>query len=310
MFKEIVVGIDPHHGGDALELASRLADSDARITLAHVLTGDPYVGQWVAVYIAGEGSIALDPKERDRAVALLERVRREAPAAPAGCEIVTLPVPASTVGRGLHQLAEDVDADLIVVGSSQRSTIGRVVLGDDARAALNGAPAAVAIAPAGYATLAGAWRSIGVGYDGSPESEGALAAARQLARAGGAAISALTAVQLPLSRFGPGALPVSDAITSLVDEAREKLQALGGLEAHAAYGPAADELAMFSESVDLLVVGSRGYGPVGRLMHGSTSWALTRTARCALLVLPRGRRPGPAARAAAAGAVPAIGGHD
>jgi hypothetical protein len=36
-----------------------------------------------------------------------------------------------------------------------------------------------------------------------------------------------------------------------------------------------------------LVVGSRGYGPVGRLIHGSTSQQLARTARCPLLVLAR-----------------------
>jgi nucleotide-binding universal stress UspA family protein len=36
-----------------------------------------------------------------------------------------------------------------------------------------------------------------------------------------------------------------------------------------------------------LLVGSRGYGPVKRLMLGSTSDYLQRHARCSLLVLPR-----------------------
>jgi hypothetical protein len=44
---------------------------------------------------------------------------------------------------------------------------------------------------------------------------------------------------------------------------------------------------MFSASVDLLVVGSRGYGPLGRLVHGSTSNELARVSCCPLLVLPR-----------------------
>jgi hypothetical protein len=35
------------------------------------------------------------------------------------------------------------------------------------------------------------------------------------------------------------------------------------------------------------VVGSRGYGPVGRLVHGSTSQRLARAAHCPLLVLTR-----------------------
>jgi len=39
--------------------------------------------------------------------------------------------------------------------------------------------------------------------------------------------------------------------------------------------------------VQLLVVGSRGYGPMKRLILGSTSDYLQRHARCSLLVLPR-----------------------
>jgi len=54
-----------------------------------------------------------------------------------------------------------------------------------------------------------------------------------------------------------------------------------------AYGVPAEELALYSASLDLSVVGSRGYGPIGRLVHGSTSQKLARTARCPLLVLPR-----------------------
>lgn len=59
--------------------------------------------------------------------------------------------------------------------------LGRVLIGDDTRAALGGAPCAVAIAPAGYGQHAVAMREIGVGYDGSPESEHALGVARKLA---------------------------------------------------------------------------------------------------------------------------------
>jgi hypothetical protein len=41
-----------------------------------------------------------------------------------------------------------------------------------------------------------------------------------------------------------------------------------------------------SENVDLLVVGSRGYGSLGRLMNGSTSNYLAGHVHCPLLVLP------------------------
>ena len=46
------------------------------------------------------------------------------------------------------------------------------------------------------------------------------------------------------------------------------------------YGLAGEELASFGEEVDLLIVGSRNYGPVKRLMLGSTSNHLQRHARC------------------------------
>jgi nucleotide-binding universal stress UspA family protein len=79
---------------------------------------------------------------------------------------------------------------------------------------------------------------------------------------------------------------VSDAIETLVSRARDRIAALG-VEPHAAYGETADELAVYSASLDLLIVGSRGYGPAGRLIHGSTSQRLARLAPCPLLVLSR-----------------------
>ena len=62
---------------------------------------------------------------------------------------------------------------------------------------------------------------------------------------------------------------------------------LEGVETTAVYGLPGEELAAFGARVDLLVVGSRNYGPLRRLVIGSTSHALARHARSALLVLPR-----------------------
>jgi nucleotide-binding universal stress UspA family protein len=134
-------------------------------------------------------------------------------------------------------------------------------------------------------------REIGVGYDGSPESEHALVVARELAAECGAKLSAFEAVSLPTYLFLGGPAPIDGPPESLVEEARERIAALGGVEPHAAYGVPVEELAMYSASVDLLVVGSRGYGPIGRLIHGSTSQQLARAARCPLLALTRSAHP-------------------
>ena len=186
-----------------------------------------------------------------------------------------------------------IEADLLVVGSSRRGLFGRVLLADDTHAALNGAPCAIAVAPAGYAEQPGAIREVGVAYDGSPESEHALKVARTLGAEHGAKLSALEAVSLPGYALIGGGAPVGDAINAMVDDARARIAALEGIEPHAVYGSPAEELAWYSASLDLLVVGSRGYGPLGRLIHGSTSQELARTARCPLLVLTRSARTRP-----------------
>jgi nucleotide-binding universal stress UspA family protein len=216
---------------------------------------------------------------------LLEAVREET-----GVEAHLCWRRSSSVGRGLHELCELIGADLVTVGSSRRGLLGRVLIGDDTSAALNGAPCSIAIAPTNYAQQPGAMREIGVGYDGSPENEHALSVARMLFGASGAKLSALEVVSLPSDAFlGPGA--VDNTPQRLLEDARERIAALGGVEPHAAYGQPAEELGLYSASLDLLIVGSRGYGPIGRLIHGSTSQQLAHSARCPLLVLARMARP-------------------
>ena len=278
MFSQVLVGVDEHEGGrDAIALARNLLGSGGALTLAHVYAGDAYAYRGAsAAYAAGE---------QERARELLEAVREEAGVA---AQLRWRRSP--SVGRGLHELCELVRADLLVVGSSRRGFLGRVFMGDDAQDALDGAPCAIAIAPAGYANEPVAMREIGVGYDGSPESEHAVAIARQLAAGCGAKLSAFEAVSIPAHAFVGGPAPVGDVPQSLVDDARERIAALGDFEPHAAYGRAAEELALYGASLDLLVIGSRGYGPLGRLVHGSTSRELVREARCPLLILTRTAR--------------------
>src|SRR5205823_3843807 len=76
----------------------------------------------------------------------------------------------SSVHRGLHQLARERRADLLVVGSCSRGKLGRLLFGNDTISALKGAPCAVAIAPRGYASSTRRLGVVGIGSDGSPES--------------------------------------------------------------------------------------------------------------------------------------------
>jgi nucleotide-binding universal stress UspA family protein len=278
MFKQIVVGVDGREGGrDAVALAQLLVAAGGELTLAHVVPDDPDAHRGA--------SAAGGAPDAGRAEALLETVREET-----GVAAHLRWHGSSSVGRGLHELCDLTGADLVAVGSSRRGLLGRVLIGDDTSAALNGASCSIAVAPTNYSRQPRAIHEIGVGYDGSPESAHALSVARMLAGSSGAKLSALEAVSLPSGAFlGPGG--VDNTPRRLVEDARARIAALGDVEPHAAYGQPAEELALYSASLDLLIVGSRGYGPLGRLIHGSTSQHHARSARCPLLVLTRTAHP-------------------
>ena len=283
MFDNVLVGVDGQEGGrDAIALGRALVTESGKLTLAYIYRGDAH--SWRG------SSPPFEAGEEEHAREVLRGA-----AGDAGVEAQMRSHGATSVGHGLHDLAETIGADLIVVGSSRRGLLGRVLLADDARAALNGAPCAVAIAPAGYAREAAVILTIGVGYDGSPESVHALKVARSLAAARQAKLAALETVTAPAYVLAAGGTGPEAALTALLEEANSELGALEDVEPHASYGRPADELGIFSGSVDLLVVGSRGFGPFGRLVHGSTSQQLARTARCPLLILTRAARAADAA---------------
>ncbi len=162
-------------------------------------------------------------------------------------------------------------------------------MGDQTRAAFNGAPCAIAIPPRGYFPRSDGLAVIGVGYDGSADGEHALAAARDLAAHTGARIEARWVVsdedvrlRAPLPADWPGVGP------RLVHEVQQRMDKVEGVHGVAVLGWPREELVKLSLPYDLLIVGSRGYGPFGSLFHGSVSSYLERHSGCPLLVVPRG----------------------
>jgi nucleotide-binding universal stress UspA family protein len=272
MFRHVIVGVDGGPtGADAVALAKVLVAQDGELALAHVYALTPYRG----------ASGAYGPAEHAASMALLEQAREAA-----GVDAELVDITASSVGRGLHYLSETREADLLVVGSSAQGLVGRVLVGDITRGALIGAPCAVAVAPIGHADATGALATIGVGYDGTPESEAALALARELAAIRGASVSVLTVVE---PSAVAGLLRTADEADyeEEIADARAALAKLEGVEGQVVMGWAGEELASFGEHVDLLIVGSRAYGPIRRLMFGGVATHLASNAPCPLVVLPR-----------------------
>ncbi len=278
MFSNVLVGVDGASGGrDAIAFAARVAAPDRRFALVHVRAGSRH-----ALRAAGGRGAGLD-EEGSQELLAQERSTAELDAA---TELISYE--AGSPGAGLHRLAEDRGADAIVVGSSARGIVGRATLGDDTRGALNGAPCAVAIAARGYDQHPFPPAKVGVAYNGSPESKAALEAALELAAPTNAEVIALEVVGV--SSVGLAGLAVSaydQTVRLLLAESKERMSQLRGVHGRTEFGVPGEELASFSAAVDVLVVGSRSYGPLRRLVLGSTSDYLERHARCSLLVLPR-----------------------
>jgi nucleotide-binding universal stress UspA family protein len=287
-FQHIIVAFDGSpRAEDALALALRLRDPDhGALTLACVVPGR----RWHAPgHVHRPDATVPDEIERMFSDARAARI-------PAGIRVKRRAPVAPSAARGLTELAEADGADLVVIGSSQHSDAGRVAIDRTAGRLLQGAPCAVAVAPAGMRSTE-PFRHIGIAYDGSLEAAAALEAGYEIAARSRAAVTLLCALD-------PG--PPGASFTNVADaEAaahRDRLHAQELLDAaadaappgveprtlllHGAPGPVI--AAACDGIVDLLVTGSRSYGPMQRALLGSVSEALTDGATYPVLVLARG----------------------
>lgn len=216
---------------------------------------------------------------------------------PGGAVIPIRIEPGRPVGHALHEAALAAAADLIVVGSSGRGLLGRILAGDDVIATLRCAPCAVAIAPHGFLSQADdPIACIGVGYDGRAHAQAALDKAKALAARTGASVRALGVASPPQGLVTPIGIPAVAALEAGRERAERSIANLGpDVTAHVVDGIAHQRLAELSAEVDLLVVGSSRRGTFGRVLLGSTSERLSREAACPLLVVPApaSSRPAP-----------------
>ena len=202
------------------------------------------------------------------------------------------------VAQGLLRLAEDEEADLIVVGSTHRGGAGRVFPGSVGAQLFHGSPCPVAIVPKGFRSAEHDVRGVlGVAYDGSREAELALAEAVHLAR--------LLDVDLRLIAVVPPVelLDIPRAERNAQNHRRRReWEALlehgaamvpGDLEAETRLqeGEPGGTLTTSCRELDALVLGSRGRGRLGRTLLGSVSAHLCCNAECPVVVVPRGAEP-------------------
>lgn len=281
----IIVGVDAREGSeDAVAFASELArKSGAEVTVANAYP-------WR--HLGFVGTQAYDEfllEESENTLRRMTEPLRDLP----GLETRSLSEPSPA--RALQELALELEADLIVIGSSHAGRLGRVLPGSTAERLLHGSARPVAVVPTGFRTARPNGSGIiACGWDGSPESDAALAAAEKLARDTSAALLVIRTFE-PTSYQYPPALGVDcaplvqakrrDAEQGLAERVAElspEIEVRGRLHD----GLAARELIGVSNEVDLMVLGSRGYGPLHAVLLGGVSGEVIHAAGCPVIIIP------------------------
>jgi nucleotide-binding universal stress UspA family protein len=283
MSKSIIVGYDPKSSDRA---PVNFGVAAARFTGALLLIASAGAG---AAHRADAGQLDED-LVADSSSALAE-VERELE--PEGIAIEYRGIENTSAARALHETAEAEDAGLLVVGSTNRGSIGQVLPGSTADRLMHGAPCPIAIVPHEWEPGAGL-NTIGVAYADSDEGREALRGAHALAARAGAKLRVLTAIKAGLTAFQTGrdATDVKGELrVQAEDTLRQATAALGDgvdVQVDAYIEDPADVLIRVSENLDLIVCGSRGYGPLRAVLLGGVSRRLAADARCPVIVLPRG----------------------
>ena len=283
----IAVGVDGYpEGNDAVALGAAIArvlDAELMLVAVHP---DPLV-------VLPRGADWNSVEQQTKAMLVQAR---EAVGANARIAIETdLSVP-----RALHRVIRRERRDLLVMGSSRHGAEGHVRIGKRTRQLLCHFDCALAIAPRGlHRRSEMEFRRIGVGYDGGPESEAALLEAGSIAVATGAELHVrgvvddrIPAIARGVIARGPVAPDMDEGLDDEMRTLRERASAAAkstGADADVeiSCGRPADALLDLCTTTDLMVLGSRRWGPVARVLLGSTGEALLHAGSCSMLVVPR-----------------------
>jgi nucleotide-binding universal stress UspA family protein len=267
--------------------ASRV--TGAPLIVVNVRRGGPLVDQFATV----DDSVGDDTQSLEHLRLDFERSRTKA-------EIEV--IDERTATGGLSAAVAKHKPLLLVLGSSQRGSIGAVFLGGTAERILHESPCPIAVVPKGYKRPEQGVQLVGVAFSTTPEGREALEAAATIARRGGARLRAIT-VHEGAERQSGGLMAEQhrDVDPREATSARHRLAVEAELRAALDEFAAGvdtdtdvladdpgDALIAASRHVDLLVMGSRAKAPRRAVVLGSVSRKVIRGAACPVIVLPRG----------------------
>jgi nucleotide-binding universal stress UspA family protein len=260
MSDTVIAGIDldaPDQARDAVALAGWLADATSSdLVLA-------------TVFVPRSGALSTQ----------IERRRQEL-AAHAGRPVETIAIAGTSPARVLHELGDQRRPRTLVIGSSRGGALGLVSLGSVGELLLHGGGAPIAVAPNDFRRPADRPVDIGVAYGVTPESDDAVRVAVDLAQRAGARLRVLTVHEPAPHHEMPERRPGEHLERALAGADAERVELTGD---------PAPALAAASADLDLLVAGSRSYGPLGAVLLGAVTRRLVFAAKCPVMVVPRTR---------------------
>lgn len=288
MTARIVVGYTATKGGrDALALASRLArDTGATLEIVLVLPSD--AGTLVPPDAGFDGYL-VDQAERwlARAVARL----------PVGISSTSHVRWAESFAEGLIGVADDLGADLIVIGSASGAKRGHHRLGSTATELLHSSDVPVVLAPGGERKIdpQAAVPRLTVAIGTRPGADALIDTATSLARALRVPVRLISLVTVDLpANVDTGVVRVAGAAHAeeVLTRVRAALGDLSEVDVLVGRGSSIEEAVRQLEWLpgELALVGSSRLAQPRRLFLGSTAEKMLRELSVPMVVVPRERR--------------------
>lgn len=286
--KKILCPVDFSPGSQrAMRIAVRLAKSSgAELVLAHA---------WHLPPMSYAGELAFPP---DTVQAMSEDEERGLEAA--AHEATALGAPRVTsrflTGVPWDQIVEvlrgDPELELVVMGTHGRSGLSRFLLGSVAEKVVRHAPCPVMTVPEREHT--GAFQHVLCPIDFSESSRRAVDLAAEIVEPGGAGLTLLHVVELPVTYSGEPPMPdlldtLDTRAAKLLEDWAAELRAKVSVPVTTRWrigSPGGQALAILDEQppFDLVVIGSHGRTGLRRALLGSVAEKIVRHAPCPVLV--------------------------
>lgn len=211
----------------------------------------------------------------------------------------------TSIPRGLTELVDQHNADLVIVGSSSSGLLGRVALGSVTDRLVHTAAVPVIIAPRGYPLSPAPVTRLTAAYGGAADAVGLIVTTAELAKRWSVRMRIASFTVRPLRMFGGSiersaeSLVVREWTRQTMEQALKQLnEARAGVAipdvdvvvgAGTEWREAVDSITW--EPGDLLLLGSGAAGPMAQVFLGSAASKIIRHAPVPVMIVPRHHAP-------------------